>query len=62
MLTHLKFETKHVTKYKDKLKQSSIYECVACERLCIRSQTFCHMKKKAQRLTKYVLMRSQPPL
>jgi hypothetical protein len=40
MHTHLKFETKHVIEYKDKLKDYPIYECVACERLWFRSQTF----------------------
>jgi hypothetical protein len=50
----LKKNTKHVTKYKDKLKESSIYECVAYERLWFRSQTFHLMKTRAQHLTKYV--------
>jgi hypothetical protein len=54
MHIYLKFETKHVPQYKDKLKESSIYECVACERLCFTSQTFHLMKTRTQHLTKYV--------
>jgi hypothetical protein len=54
MHTHLKFETRHVTEYKDNFFINSIYECVACEKLCFRSQTFCLTKTRAQHLTKYV--------
>ncbi len=46
MHTHLKFEIKHVIEYKDKLKDFPIYECVACERLWFRSQTFHFMKTR----------------
>jgi hypothetical protein len=42
------------TKYKDKLKDSPIYEGVACEKLWFGSQTFHLMKTKGQHLTKYV--------
>jgi hypothetical protein len=54
MHTHLKFEKKHVIECKNKLKYSPIYECVACERLWFKSQTFCLMKTRVQHLTKYV--------
>jgi hypothetical protein len=52
MHTYLKFEIKHVIEYKDKLKDFPIYECVACERLWFRSQTFHLTKTRAQH--KYV--------
>jgi hypothetical protein len=45
---------KHVIEYKDKLKIYPIYECVACERLWFKSQTFHFTKKRTQHLTKYV--------
>jgi hypothetical protein len=52
--THLKLERKHVIECKNKLKYSPIYECVACERLWFKSQTFCLAKTSVQHLTKYV--------
>ncbi len=52
--SHLKFETKHAIECKNKLKDSPIYECVACERLWFKSQTFCLMKTRVQHVTKYV--------
>jgi hypothetical protein len=41
----LNIKTRHINEYKDKIKDFPIHECVLCERLLFKSQTF-HLTKK----------------
>jgi len=50
----INIETRHINEYKDKIKDSPIYECIAYERLWFKSQTFHLTKKQFQQLAKYV--------
>jgi hypothetical protein len=50
----LNIKTRHINEYKDKIKDSPIHECVGCERLCFKLQTFHLTKTKTQQLTKYI--------
>jgi hypothetical protein len=43
---YLNIETRHINEYKDKIKKFPIHECVACERLLFKSQTFHPTKKE----------------